>query len=785
MTTVTACRVSVRGVVQGVGFRPFVYQLATRFGLSGTVRNTSQSVEIEVEGSASAIEAFLDALVVEVPPLAHIDDVEVVESESQGAHAFTIDASCDGAGFLPVPPDVATCSACLREVLDPRDRRFGYPFTNCTHCGPRFTIIRSMPYDRAHTAMAGFAMCEACRREYGDPSDRRFHAQPNACPVCGPRLALVDPTGRPLPGDPLVQTRRLLASGRIVAIEGVGGFHLACDANSDAAVGRLRERKGREAKPLAVMVPDEATARRVCAITNDEWALLASPARPIVILAERPGSGVAPSVAPGLARLGLMLPYSALHHLLWVGEGGCPDMLVMTSGNRSEEPIATTAADALRRLGTIADAFLLHDRPIQTRCDDSVARVAAGAELPLRRSRGYAPLPVHLPFETRPILACGAELKSTVCLARGAYAFLSPHIGDLGNHETYASYVAMVDHMAALVRVRPEAIAHDLHPAYLSTRFAREYDPALPRVAIQHHHAHVAACMAEHRLEGPVLGLSWDGTGYGSDGTIWGGEALVCRGADFRRAAHLRTFPLPGGDQAARQPRRAALGLLYEIFGPAAFEHVGEWFTAAEQRALAAMLARGVNCPRTSSMGRLFDAVAALCGRWQEISFEGQAAMDLEFAADPAIDEGYELPLVGPACRAGPERDEQVDDSAPGDSGLHQSFPAEGTYIADWEPMVHAILADRGKGESMARIATRFHNALARLAVETAAAVGCERVVLTGGCFQNALLQELAATGLRRAGHVVYTHRQVPPGDGGIALGQIFVAAHSLRRSAS
>jgi len=752
MTTVTACRVTVHGVVQGVGFRPFVYQLATRFGLTGTVRNTSQSVEIEVEGLASSIEAFLDALVVQVPPLAHIDDVEVVESESRGAHAFTIDASRDGAGFLPVPPDVATCPECLREVLDPRDRRYSYPFTNCTHCGPRFTIIRSMPYDRAHTAMAGFAMCEACRREYDDPADRRFHAQPNACPVCGPRLALVDSTGRLLPGDPLVETRRLLASERIVAIKGVGGFHLACDASSDAAVRRLRERKGREAKPLAVMVSDEATARRLCAITNDEWALLASPARPIVILAERPGSGVAPSVAPGLARLGIMLPYSPLHHLLWQGEGRCPEALVMTSGNRSEEPIAIADDDALCRLGPIADAFLLHDRPIQTRCDDSVTRVAAGAELAMRRSRGYAPFPVRLPFETRPILACGAELKSTVCLARGPYAFLSPHLGDLGNYETYASYVAMVDHMAALFRVRPEAVAHDLHPAYVSTRFAREYDPALPRVAVQHHHAHVAACMAEHRLTGPVIGVAFDGTGYGTDGAIWGGEVLVTDYARFERAAHLAYVPLPGGDLAIREPFRMALAYLAHAscgWDPALPPVAAA--TEEERRIITRQLERRLNAPPTSSVGRLFDAVASLLGVRHRARYEAQAAIELEAMAIP---------------------------------GDHGCYPVElgagEPTVIDPSPVVQGIVRDLQHGVAVPVVASRFHASVTAMILGVCerlrSRTGLGRVVLSGGVFQNVTLLASARRVLLDAGFDVFNHHRVPPNDGGIALGQAAVA---------
>ena len=752
MTTVVACRVSVRGIVQGVGFRPFVYKLATRLGLGGTVRNTARGVDIELEGAPGAVNEFLEDLVAEAPPLAHIDHVQVDEVEPQGHGAFEIDRSRAGAGFQPISPDVATCAECQREILDPRARRFGYPFTNCTHCGPRFTIIRAMPYDRPHTTMAGFTMCPACRAEYEDPGDRRFHAQPNACAACGPRLVLADAQGRPLAGDPLAETRRLLAAGRIVAVKGIGGFHLACDATDEAAVRRLRERKGREAKPLAVMVPDAATARRLCVISDEEWRLLGSSARPIVILTEGPDSSIAPSVAPGLGRLGLMLPYSPLHHLLWRGEGRCPEALVLTSGNRSEEPIATDNDDALTRLGTIADAFLLHDRPIQTRCDDSVTRVVAGAELPIRRSRGYAPFPVRLPFETRPILACGAELKSTVCVARGPYAFLSPHIGDLENYDTYASYVTMIDHMAVLFRVRPEAVAHDLHPGYLSTRYARGLDAALPRVAVQHHHAHVAACMAEHRLTGPVIGVAFDGTGYGTDGRIWGGEFLVADYAGFERAAHLGYVPMPGGDLAVREPFRMALAHLACAFGgwdpglpPVAVT------TDEERRIIARQIERGVNTPMTSSMGRLFDAVASLLGVRHRARYEAQAAIELEaFAAQ----------------------------------GDHGEYPVElggdGPVVIDPAPVIRGVVRDLERGVAGPVVAARFHATVVamilRVCERLRGRAGLGRVALSGGVFQNVKLLGDAQRVLAGAGFEVFSHHLVPPNDGGIALGQAAVA---------
>ena len=590
------------------------------------------------------------------------------------------------------------------------------------------------------------------------------------------------------------------------------------------------------------MFPTLDAVRQCCLVGEEEARELLSPAAPILLLRRTRGEReIAANVAPGNPYLGVMLPYTPLHHLLM---DAVARPVVCTSGNLSEEPMAIDIDDALRRLGgvgpdcraglecaeavndaapgdsgphqslpaegtynhePIADLLLVHNRPIVRPVDDSVARIGPDGLQVLRRARGFAPLPIMLDLAAPPLLAAGGHLKNTVALAVGGNGpmavVLSQHIGDLESAASFELLRRTIDDLLEFFAVRPQAVACDLHPDYVSTRYAEELSGKLgvPLLRVQHHHAHIAACMAEHRLEGPVLGLSWDGTGYGADGTIWGGEALVCRGADYRRAAHLRTFPLPGGDQAARQPRRAALGLLYEIFGPAAFEHVGPWFTAAEQRALTAMLARGVNCPRTSSMGRLFDAVAALCGRWQEISFEGQAAMELEFAADATIEESYEVPLVGAAESGNVESQMSNECRTPKHEGSfvirHSTFdirhsrpkslPAEGTCIADWEPMVRKILADRSQGESMARIAARFHNALARLAVETAAAVGCEGVVLTGGCFQNALLQDRAVEGLRKAGHVVYTHRQVPPGDGGIALGQIFVAAHLMQRLAS
>jgi hydrogenase maturation protein HypF len=782
-------RIVVEGVVQGVGFRPYAYTLAERHGLSGWVRNTARGVEIEVEGTPGALSAFLASLVLEAPPLACIDRVRVEEVSPRGYQSFEIEVSRDGGGFQPVSPDVASCPECLAELTDPRDRRFGYPFTNCTRCGPRFTIIRAIPYDRPNTTMAGFAMCADCRAEYDDPRDRRFHAQPDACPTCGPRLTLVDAGGRETAGDPLVETARLLASGRIVAIKGIGGFHLACDATNDAAVRRLRRRKGREAKPLALMVPDLAEAERLCVLSDAERALLRSPAGPIVLLRERVDSGIGASVAPGLGWLGLMLPYSPLHHLLFRpphpplssiggegelntpcpsgGEGGATALsraggegrlraLVMTSGNRSEEPIATDNADALARLGSIADAFLLHDRPIHVRCDDSVTRVAAGGELPVRRSRGYAPLPVRLPFESPPILALGAELKSALCLARGPYAFMSPHIGDLENYDTYVSYERMAEHMQALFRVRPEAVAHDLHPDYLSTRYALSLDPRIPRVPVQHHHAHVAACMAEHRLGGPVIGVAFDGTGYGPDGTIWGGEFLVVDYAGFRRAAHLGEVPLPGGDRAVREPFRVALAHLLRACGEwdASLPPVRE-ATEAERRAIRWQIERGVNAPLTSSVGRLFDAVASILGVRHRARYEAQAAMELETLVDPGAEGAYRVTII--------DGDPLV--IAPG-------------------PLIRGVVADLKGGAPIPVIAARFHATLAAAIVSTCErireATGLGRVALSGGVFQNVTLLARAVEMLGRAGFEVFTHHAVPPNDGGIALGQAAVAQARL-----
>lgn len=761
-------RIHVRGVVQGVGFRPFVYNLAQRHGLRGWVCNTSSGVDIEAEGVPQAVDAFLRALTLEAPPLARIDAVDVYELPPNGDATFEIRQSQAQPGrFQPISPDVATCDACLAEVMDPADRRYRYPFTNCTHCGPRFTIIRDIPYDRSQTTMAAFTMCPDCQAEYDDPANRRFHAQPNACPTCGPRLTLAPTPGKSLPSDlpddPIEATRALLARGWIVAIKGLGGFHLACNARDEEAVRRLRSRKGRVGKPFALMARNLETVRSLCEVNNEEAKLLGGRERPIVLLRARPGNGIAPSVAPRQRNLGIMLPYTPLHHLLLQPAPGIPDVLVMTSGNLSEEPIAIGNDEAFTRLRDLADAFLLHDRDIYIRCDDSVVRVFRGAELPIRRSRGYAPYPVHLGIEAIPLLACGAELKNTFCLTRGPYAFLSQHIGDLENVETLNAYRIAIKHFERLFRVRPQALAYDLHPDYLATRYAlqRAEQEGLPAIGVQHHHAHIAACLAEHQQPGPVIGVAFDGTGYGEDGAIWGGEFLIADLSGYRRVAHLAYVPLPGGDAAVRRPYRMAWSHLRHAFGstwpdvPALRQ-----FNSTERQVVERQLATGLNAPPTSSMGRLFDAISALCGICLEATYEGQAAIELEMLADPAEDGAYEWPLP----------------DAAGDS----------PWAIDPAPIVRAVVRDVQKGTEVATIAARFHHAVAAMVTEICqrlrAVTGLNEVALSGGVWQNVMLLERTLTRLEAIGFTVYTHRLVPPNDGGLALGQAVIANQRIRK---
>ncbi len=759
-------RVEIHGAVQGVGFRPFVYRLATELGLAGWVINDTHGVFIEVEGPPPTLADFLSRLPAEKPPRAIIHRLETAWLEPTGYQRFEIRHSAEqGAKTVLVLPDIATCSDCLAEVFNPADRRYRYPFTNCTNCGPRFTIIQALPYDRPNTTMRRFTMCPACQSEYENPLDRRFHAQPNACPVCGPRLSLWQQTGedgywsKVSEGDEaLKRAAGALRAGQIVAVKGLGGFHLMADARNAETIARLRQRKPRRDKPFALMVRDLAQAHALCDIPLQAEVLLTSPEAPIVLLRRRPGAPVAGNVAPGNPNLGLMLPYTPLHHLL-LRELDFP--VVATSGNLSDEPICTDEQEAMQRLGHIADLFLVHDRPIARHADDSVAWVVLDEPRLLRRARGYAPLPVLLARDVPPILAVGAHQKSTIALSVNRQVFISQHIGDLETPEALAAFERVIADFLRLYEAAPVAIAHDLHPDYLSTRWAKQMEEDRPSVfrlpssvliPVQHHHAHLAACLAENGVSGPALGVTWDGTGYGLDGTVWGGEFLLGEATAFTRVAHLRPFRLPGGEAAIKEPRRVALALLWELYGEAALERndlaAVRSFRLAERRLLAQMLSRGVNSPVTTSVGRLFDGVAALMGLHQQVSFEGQAAMALEFAADPTVHQAYPMPLAG--------------------------------AVLDWRPLVEAVLQDLRQGVSPGVIAARFHNALVEAILAVATIVGERRVALTGGCFQNRLLTERAAQRLSRAGFDVLLHRQVPPNDGGISLGQVAVAAAQL-----
>lgn len=751
-------RLAVQGAVQGVGFRPFVYRLAGDLRLDGWVRNSTMGVIIEVEGPRQDLEAFLSRLPAERPPRAAIHGLEASWLDPAGHSGFRILASVrDGAVAALVPPDIALCDDCRREICDPANRRYRYPFTNCTNCGPRFTIIHAMPYDRAQTSMHRFTMCLECQREYHDPLDRRFHAQPNACPRCGPRLEAWDVAGRRTAAhdDALRKTIAAIRDGAIVAVKGLGGFHLVVDAANEAAVRRLRERKHREEKPFAVMYPDLASLDRHCVVTMPERRLLTSPEAPIVLLARRHDAlpGLAAAVAPGNPNLGVMLPYTPLHALL-LGDLGGP--VVATSGNRADEPICTGERDAVDRLGAIADLFLVHDRPIVRHVDDSIVRVVLGRELVLRRARGYAPLPVPINQAAPPLLAVGGHLKNTVALAAGAEVIVSQHIGDLESAEASAAFVQVIGDLQHLYGITPVAVVADRHPDYRSTRYAATL--GLPVAHVQHHVAHVAACMAENQLDGRALGVAWDGTGYGLDGTVWGGEFFAVDGASFARVACLRPFQLPGGDRAIKEPRRSALGVLHAIARetPVAVPPAtAAAFTAGESLVLIDAMGRGLNAPVTTSAGRLFDAVASLAGLRQRSSFEGQAAMDLEFAIAPGTSDAYPFALT--------------------ERGHHFAI---GTWqaprlVIDWAPLVRAVVADAVGAVAPGIIAARAHNAMVEMIVATAEASNETAVVLSGGCFQNRYLLEHTVNRLRRAGFRPYWHQRVPPNDGGIALGQI------------
>ena len=761
-------QVVVRGVVQGVGFRPFVYRLAQEHQLNGWVLNSTQGVVIEVEGPRQRIDGFITALRADPPPQAVIERVEANLLPPVGYSSFIVEASREGNEFVLISPDICICADCLDELWNPQDRRWAYPFINCTNCGPRFTIISDIPYDRPKTTMSTFTMCPHCDQEYHNPADRRFHAQPNACPLCGPRLELASNGARPAepspPGEPIEGARRLLAAGTIVAVKGLGGFHLACDATNAAAVATLRERKQRVDKPFAVMSLDVNTVRRYCQVSEGEAQLLESPARPIVLLRRKPGSPIAAEVAPANNYLGVMLPYTPLHYLLLSdGVTPAPLALVMTSGNMSEEPIAIANQEALERLSPLADHFLLHNRDIHVRCDDSVTRLFRGREAMSRRSRGYAPFPVRLNLELKEILACGAELKNTFCLTKGTYAFLSQHIGDMENYETFASYQASVEHFQKLFRVNPQAVAYDLHPDYLATRYALELAEAkgLRRLPVQHHHAHVVSCLAENGVDEEVIGVAFDGSGYGSDGCIWGGEFLLADYRRFRRLGHLKYVPLPGGEAAIKRPYRMAVSHLLSAFGEEALRLPLELWTQIEATELALvrrMMAAKVNCPLTSSCGRLFDAVSALLGVRGVVNYEGQAAIELEMLAAEGVDEVYDW-----------------------------SPPSGYPIIIDPAPVLRGVVSDLRRGVEVAVISAKFHNTIADITVGVSRAArertGINRVALSGGVFQNTYLLGRTLDELERHGFEALSHHQVPTNDGGIALGQALVANARLSRS--
>jgi hydrogenase maturation protein HypF len=752
-TAPIARKVEINGIVQGVGFRPFVFQAAHRHGIRGTVANTATGVSIHAEGAPEMIADFCRELAEKPPPLAHITAMTISEEAPAGRTAFTIAASSgqDLRGTL-ISPDVAVCADCLAELFDPANRRFRYPFINCTNCGPRYTIIGDIPYDRPKTSMKVFAMCPQCRAEYDDPTDRRFHAQPNACAVCGPSVGLRAAGGTSVASeDAITAAAGLLKAGAIVAVKGLGGYHLAVDAENPAAVARLRLRKHRDDKPFAVMSRDLAAVARYARATPAEVALLTSWQRPIVLLVKTSPHPLAAAIAPGNRWIGVLLAYTPLHHLLLAEEFSA---LVMTSGNLSEEPIAIANDDALARLERIADYFLVHDRDILLRSDDSVVRRAAGATRFLRRSRGFVPTPIFLKDPTPPILACGAALKNTVCLTRGDQAFVSQHIGDMENLATFEFFEETVNHLKRILDITPRVVAHDLHPDYLSTRFA-EAQGDLRRVGVQHHHAHIVSCMAENQVVGPVIGLAFDGTGYGSDGAIWGGEVLVVEAARFRRAAHLAYVPLPGGAAAIREPWRMALSYLWDAFGDDYRKLDLPLLKTLEARKIetvAAMIRRRVNAPPTSSLGRLFDAVAALAGIRYHITFEGQAAMELEMAASGAPVRPY---AVG------------------WEKGAVTRIPPA--------PIIRGVVADLVAGVPAAVVSDRFHCTLVDLFTRLCAALrvetGLGRVALSGGVFQNILLFTGLKESLERQGFAVISHTRVPTNDGGIALGQAVVAA--------
>ena len=759
--------IRVRGVVQGVGFRPFVYRLATEEHLAGLIRNDTDGVIIELEGTPARIQLFLTRLQSETPPLARIDSVEVYDLEAIGETSFRIVASeVLGKVSTGIPADAATCVDCLRELLDAADRRYRYPFLNCTNCGPRFTITRRIPYDRPQTSMAMFPMCSACQAEYDDPLNRRFHAQPNACAICGPHVWLELSNGTPIESaDPITETIGRLYRGEVMAIKGIGGFHLAIDATNESAVMRLRERKHRYGKPLAIMVGDINTARVLCEITAEEETLLTTPARPIVLLHARPHNGIAPSVAPGIPWLGVFLPYAPLQHLFFADPR--IKALVMTSANLSEEPIAIDNAEARTRLGNIADAFLMHNREILQRCDDSVAAIVDGAPQLIRRARGYVPVAVPLPIESPPLLAVGGHLKNVFALARGKFAYQSQHLGDLENLTGLQFFEESLAHLVHTFEIEPQVVAHDLHPGYLSTSWAKGWaaQRKLELIGVQHHHAHIAACMAEHGFEEPVIGLSLDGTGYGTDGRIWGGEVLICSLDRFDRFAHLDYTPIPGGEAAIHEPWRMAFAHLKA----AGFsEREAAALTGASERdspLLQRMIERNINSPLTSSLGRLFDAAAAVILSRRKVDYDAQAAIELEGIAVNEADRTPRPEFVPELSACG-----RID---------------SGSLVLRLENLWHAIVEDLRRGVSKPQVAAQFHAGIAesfiRAAVSARERTGISMVAMSGGCVHNRRLTRLLRSGLEESGFKVFQHRQVSPGDGGLSYGQAAVAAAILK----
>jgi hydrogenase maturation protein HypF len=753
-----------KGIVQGVGFRPFIYRTATLLGLGGFVQNRGDGVVVEVEGPAERLAAFLPSVTKDLPPLARISEVteEALPASGLREISFHIVPSVDGRrGDVHISPDTATCADCLRELFDPADRRYRYPFINCTHCGPRLTIIRDIPYDREKTSMDVFPLCPDCRKEYENPEDRRFHAEPNACPRCGPRVRLLDGTGTPVEGaDPIPGAARLLREGRIVAVKGLGGYHLAVDGANDEAVRRLRFRKCREDKPLALMVRDLEAAQRIACLSGEDRDLLLSPARPIVLVPKKEGAGLSESISPGVSTFGIMLPYTPIHHLLLREPFRA---LVMTSGNRTDEPICIRNGEAVSRLAGIADAWLDHDREILVRCDDSVAAVFPSGPTFLRRSRGYAPAPVRLEREYPSVLALGPHLKSTLCILKGRHAFLSPHIGDLATPQARDFHREALALMERITECRPAVVARDLHPGYYST-LAAESLKRETVIPVQHHHAHIVSAMADNGLSGEVIGLSMDGTGYGTDGRIWGCEFLAADEEDFRRLGHHRYFPLPGGEAAIREPWRIVLGMLWDPLGKETFSAAGAaGILPPDFRPdlYEKILTKKLNSPEASSLGRVFDGAAAALGIRRKVAFEGQAAMELEgWAAKAEKTDGRTLPYA-------------ID-------------PAGGTCLLDLSPVLPALMEGRKSGEGIDVLALSFHRtvieALLSVAVMLRESTGLDRVVLSGGCFQNRILLSGLMEKLDERGFGVYFHRRVPTNDGGIALGQAVVAGARMKR---